>query len=396
MSILRKVFNIFLLLSAGLLLSTQGWGNSSNADRWSAAKANAWYAEQPWPVGFNYTPRTAINQLEMWQEDSFDPAVIDQELGWAADIGFNMARVFLHDLLWQQDAQGFIQRIETFLTIADKHDIAIMFVLFDDVWNPQPLLGEQPQPSPQVHNSGWVQSPGAQVLGDLARHDALEPYVRGIIARFGQDDRVAIWDLYNEPGNDNALSYGGDEIDDKHHYSLPLLEKVFRWARMESPQQPLTAAPWRLFNGNWKPDEKGPQGLALFDFMLAHSDIITFHSYGDLQDTLNGLVTLPDDRPMLCTEYMARGHGSTFETLMPFFAQEKIGALHWGFVSGKSQTIYPWKSWIGILRWWDGLFHDEPEPWHHDLLRPDGTAYRQSEVDFIRHVIAGRNAATTE
>ena len=79
--------------------------------RWSIKKANDWYARQPWRVGCNFIPSTAINQLEMWQADTFDLPTITRELGWAAGLGFNTARVFLHDLLWTADANGFRQDV---------------------------------------------------------------------------------------------------------------------------------------------------------------------------------------------------------------------------------------------------------------------------------------------
>ena len=358
-------------------------------EQWSVARSSIWYDQLPWPVGFNYAPRYAINQLEMWQEDTFDPVIIDQELGWAARIGFNMVRVFLHHLPWQQDAAAFSQRIDLFLSIADKHDIDVMFVLFDDVWNPIPQPGKQPEPTPGVHNSGWVQSPGAAILGDIHRHDELEPYVRGILSRYGDDERVAVWDLYNEPGNLNAIPYGNVELDDKPKYSLILLEKVFAWARSENPIQPLTSGVWRLKDGRWLGEDEDDLGAALFDFMLQHSDIVTFHSYLDAAETSTAIDSLAVlDRPMICTEYIARGHDSTFETLLPLFAEQDIGAIHWGFVSGKTQTIYPWRSWVGAIRFWDSLFSDEPNPWHHDLLYADGRPYRPLEVELIRTQIS--------
>src|ERR1700738_117262 len=79
--------------------------------RWSEAKAESWYQQQPWLVGSNYIPSTAINQLEMWQQATFDPDQIDKELGWAEKIGMNTMRVFLHDLLWKEDPQGFRKRL---------------------------------------------------------------------------------------------------------------------------------------------------------------------------------------------------------------------------------------------------------------------------------------------
>src|SRR2546430_12362436 len=74
--------------------------------RWTAEKANEWYAEQSWLVGSNYTPATASNELEMWQAETFDPKRIDLELSWAESIGLNTMRVFLHDLFFFQAEDG--------------------------------------------------------------------------------------------------------------------------------------------------------------------------------------------------------------------------------------------------------------------------------------------------
>src|ERR1700730_804882 len=113
-----------------VLLATSGTV-FAQSPRWSESTANSWYQEQPWLVGSNFIPTNAINQLEMWQAETFDPQEIDKELGWAEGIGMKTMRVFLHDLLWQQDAAGFTKRIDTFLSIASKHHIRPIFVLFD-------------------------------------------------------------------------------------------------------------------------------------------------------------------------------------------------------------------------------------------------------------------------
>ncbi len=151
----------------------------------------------------------------MWQPDTFNPQRIDQELGWAQSIGLNTMRVFLHDLLWQQDPEGFKKRVNVFLEIADKHHIKPLFVLFDSVWDPNPRLGKQHDPRPGVHNSGWLQSPGAAALQDPAQYPRLEAYVKGIVGAFGQDKRVLGWDLWNEPDNTNDGSYGNLEPKNK-------------------------------------------------------------------------------------------------------------------------------------------------------------------------------------
>ena len=138
-------------------------------ERWTEAEANAWYAKQPWIVGADFLPSTAINELEMWQAETSDPKTIDRELGWAEAAGMNTMRVFLHNLLWEQDPEGFKKRIDEFLAISARHHIRPMFVLFDSCWDPFPKLGPQHPPIPGVHNSGWVQAPGTAILKDPAQ-----------------------------------------------------------------------------------------------------------------------------------------------------------------------------------------------------------------------------------
>src|SRR6266480_7510473 len=162
-----KQTKISLVLGFSLILARAVLGQEpaqSQSNRWTQERATQWYANQPWLVGSNYIPADAINELEMWQADTFDPKRIDTELGWADSIGFNTMRVFLHDLLWQQDAKGFQKRIDMFLSLCEKHHIKPLFVLFDSVWDPDPQLGKQRAPTPGVHNSGWLQSPGAKAL----------------------------------------------------------------------------------------------------------------------------------------------------------------------------------------------------------------------------------------
>jgi len=339
--------------------------------RWSEEQANAWYARQAWPVGANYLPRTAINQLEMWQADTFDPKTIDQELGWASGIGMNVARVFLHDILWRDDPAGLLQRMDQYLAIADRHGIKTLFVLFDSVWDPHPYAGKQRPPRPFVHNSGWVQSPGREILRDPARVDALKPYVQGVLGRFKDDPRVFGWELVNEPDNPNTEAYGNVELANKAEAAHALLVKAFGWAREVHPAQPLTAGIWRDYAG-WR--ENPP----IFQFMLANSDIITFHNYAGPDDMAQEVAALRAlHRPLMCTEYMARGNHSTFDPILGQLKRDKVGAINWGLVDGKTQTIYPWDS-------WRKNYTAEPTPWHHDIFRANGTPYRQEEVDYIR------------
>lgn len=364
--------NIILGLFIGFLVSCTNTTPDTNNGRWSEEKANEWYEEKGWLVGSNFNASTAINQLEMWQEDDFDPEVIDRELGWAADLGFNSMRVYLHDLVWKKDPEGFIDRLEQYLDIAESHDIGTMFVLFDGVWHPYPKLGEQPEPTPHVHNSGWVQSPSADVLADSTQWGYLEEYVKGVIGHFANDERVDVWDIYNEPDNTNDRAYGDIELEDKKERAFELLKASFEWAREANPSQPITSGLWY---GDWSEHEEMKE---MDQFMVENSDVISFHAYEGpevMQERINNLKRY--NRPIFCTEYMARPRGSTFEAELPILKEEKVSAYNWGFVAGKTQTIYPWNS-------WDSTYTAEPEVWFHDILRDNGTPYDEEEVEFIK------------
>lgn len=353
-----------LLLLAGALMA-----QADPSLRWTSQQANDWYAKLAWPIGANYVPATAINQLEMWQAETFDPERIDLELGWAEKLGFNTMRVFLHDIPWQTDSEGFLKRIDRFLKICESHKIRPMLVIFDSCWNPQPKPGKQPEPRPHVHNSGWVQSPGEGILEDPAKLDSLKPYVYGVIHHFKDDERILAWDLFNEPDNDNGGRFTANEAKDKVPNALILLRKAFGWAREANPSQPLSSGIW---SGDYaKPNEFQQTQIDL-------SDIINFHAYDTLEVTTRKVDALRKyQRPIICTEYMARPTGSTFGNILPYFAKDKIGAYNWGFVDGRSQTIYPWDSWTKEYK-------GEPETWFHDIFRRDGTPYKEDEVDLIR------------
>ncbi|MBA4150351.1 MAG: cellulase family glycosylhydrolase [Verrucomicrobia bacterium] len=340
-------------------------------ERWTEEQANSWYAKQPWLVGCNFSPSTAINQLEMWQAETWDPKTINRELGWAADLGFTSVRVYLHEIPWQQDRNGFLKRVDQFLSLADKHKIGVMLVLFDSVWDPYPKPGKQRAPRPHVHNSGWVQSPGADILGNPARHDELKPYVQDVISHFRNDRRVQVWDIFNEPENDNP-AYRNVELKNKFDASLALLKKSFEWAREVNPSQPITSGVWI---GNWSDPAKL---TAVERVQLEESDIITFHNYSDSEAMKKCVENLQRyNRPILCTEYMARPNKSRFDPILGYMKEQNVGAYNWGFVDGKTQTIYPWDSWTK-------KYTAEPPEWFHDILRRDGTPYREAEVQYLK------------
>ena len=352
----------------GIAMAVQG-------RRWSTEKANQWYRKQTWLVGCNFIPSTAINQLEMWQADTFDRETIDRELGWASNLGMNVVRVYLHDLAYDQDPEGFLDRINGFLRIADSHGIKTLFVIFDDCWLDEPKPGKQPKPWPGVHNSGWLESPGLSQLecypNDPNLRRRLKIYVQAVMSRFAEDRRVLMWDLYNEPGGwwyrrgETPDSFKKGLTDD---LCLPLLRDVYLWAREVNPSQPLTSC--------WN------RGAFEVEAALKRADVVTFHHYGNpesLEDLIQKLQQSAPGRPMICTEYLARGTGSTFKGCLPVFEKHRIGAINWGLVSGKTNTIWNWDS-------WNHPGGEEPEVWHHDVFRKNGSPHDESEITLIRSI----------
>ena len=353
---------------------------SAETSRWTEEKARTWYEQQPWLVGSNYIPEDAINQLEMWQAESFNPSQIDKELGWAEGMGMNTMRVFLHDLVWQQNPAAFKQRIDQFLQISSRHHIKPLLVLFDSCWDPNPKLGMQHPPIPGVHNSGWVQSPGAAGLRDPGQEPRLKAYVEGVIGAFANDSRILGWDVWNEPAGTNEGSYEREELKNKVQFVEVLLPKVFSWAREANPSQPLTSGVWDI------DFEKGTAFNKVQRTQLENSDVISFHNYSWPEVFEKEVVFLQKfNRPVICTEYMARSAGSTFDTVLPLAKKYHVGAINWGFVAGKTQTYYPWDSWQ------HPYILSQPTVWFHEVLHTDGTPYREAEVKLIRELTSRGN-----
>jgi hypothetical protein len=352
----------------------------STSPRWTPEQARTWHQALPWLVGTNFLPSTAINQLEMFQPEDYDRnrAVLARELDWSAQLGMNTHRVFLHDLLWSTDADGFFRRLDDFLGLCATRDIRPMLVFFDACHRPEPKPGVQPTPISGIHNPGWAQSPAVSTLTDERQWSHLERYVTSVLTRFGRDERVLCWDLYNEPCNS-----GFDGNRAKAPWSARLVPLAFAWARAASPSQPLTVGVWS------EPEPMQPHDAAALDdyqkclleaqtAAVELSDIISFHHYSDAA-ALDRQIDkfLGYGRPIFCTEYMARTQDSRFQTCLPVLKAKGVAAYNWGFVSGKSQTIFPWRTPEGA---------PEPEVWFHDVLRPDGTPFDPEEPRLIREL----------
>ena len=328
-AVIRAAVHCLALLTLLLAPSLTVAADDNLNQPWPVERAWRWYDDQPWLVGCDYIPSTAINQLETWQAESFDPEAIDRELGWAEGLGFNTIRVFLHDLVWEADPKGFKQRFDRFLEICEKHHIRVIVTFFTNGcygFEGEPRLGKQPAPVVGVHNSGWVQSPGAVHVNDPEHWARLERYVKDVIATYANDSRVVMWSLYNEPQNTK-----------KGAKSLPLLREVFRWARSMRPTQPLTAPIWR------NPVDY-PAKSEIVSFLEENCDVLSFHCYHGPDITKTFIDRLKKSgRPLVCTEYMARPK-STFAEIMPLLKAERVGAISFGLVAGKMNTYYPWRS----------------------------------------------------
>ena len=324
--------------------------NCAAVERWSVEKANAWYAQLPWMAGCDYIPATAINQIEMWSESTYDRAQIDRELDWDQSLGFTTMRVYLSSVVWNKDCEGLKNRMDDFLGRCSSRGIRPLFVFFDDCWNEESYYGKQPDPKPGVHNSGWVKDPSISLRADTALlYPQLRAYVKDIITRFAKDDRVLLWDLYNEPNS---------------KFALLLLPKVFGWAREANPTQPLTAGLWA-------------DAPKINKIQIDLSDVISYHCYENTKWHKHVIDTLSrHNRPLICTEYMARTHKSKFKNIMPLLKKNKVVAINWGFVAGKTNTIFSWEEKMPDKK--------EPPVWFHDIFRQDGTPFDPKEIKLIK------------
>jgi galactose mutarotase-like enzyme len=349
-------------------------------ERWTTAQADEWHNAQPWRVGANFVPAYAINQLEMFQSETFDTVAIERELALAAGIGMNTMRIFLHDLLWRQDAVLFKKRIDTVLRICQRHGITPMLVLFDSVWDGYARLGKQPEPVPGVHNSGWVKNPNLRDLADPTLEPLLEAYVYDIVQTFGQDKRVYAWDIWNEPDNtdDRRADHG---MCSRNDLIARLLPKFFHAARMAQPMQPLTSGVW----WGWEDWADDARLTPIRRIQLEESDVISFHCYADstaFEFCIRQLTKY--NRPIICTEYLARSMGSTFEKILPIGKKHRVDMINWGLVQGKTQTHFPWDS-------WQEPYTKRTLPiWHHEVFKNDGTPYRVEEVRLIEKLMRGK------
>lgn len=361
----------FIALGIALAVSS-GWAR----ERWTEQEANAWFAGQPYRAGVNYVASDAVNAIEMWSPETFNPKRIDSELALAESIGFNTVRVFLNDQVWAADPEGFDRRIDAFLEIAKRHGIGVMLTFFTNGGNGESHLGKQSSDDGS-HNGSWVKSPKLSLLADEAAWGILERYVKDVITRHAKDGRVIVWDIYNEPGNVRSSHIKGkplkpDEIEAYTVNCFHLLQQSFRWARDCNPTQPITAGRWT----------GGEIGKIFNDYQFAQSDVISYHRYAPPEIHRKIMRELKRyHRPILCTEWMARHLGCTFDPILGEMKRANVWSYSWGLVAGKMET---WRPWPNVVKPGD---HSKDGLWFHDIYHADHTPYDPKETAYIQRVL---------
>ena len=349
-------------------------------ERWSKERAWAWYNARPWLRGCNFMSSDCANRIDQWQEYGFEERLktTDEELALAASIGFNTIRIIPEYFVWEQDHDGFMQRFDRYLEIAWKHGISCMVVLGNDCMQPKEMtkpmrLGEQHYD--WGYHGGRKHSQHGQFAG-MGYHLLDEPelaarhyeWVRDIIETHKKDERIILWDLYNEPGNSKR-----DPV------TMPHLKKFFEIAREIDPIQPLTVGAWRT------PLDRNQPLSELEQFACENSDIISYHSYSTYQNNIRIIKRLKEDygRPIVNTEWLGRCLHNTVQEMYPLFYLEKVGCYNWGFVAGKYQTYEPWEgTWQRYEK--DPSMDVDFTKWFHDLFRPGHHPYDPKEIEIIK------------
>ena len=357
------------------------------SERWSKEQAWEWYNARPWLRGCNYMTSDAVNHVDQWQELHFEERfkTMEDELKLMKETGYNTVRLFpaIAHVCWLEDAEGFLNRVERVIALCDKYGISCMIVLANDCMPPKtpewkmPYIGEQTYDwgyhgGVKRSQHGWHNEPAPHFyLDDEQSAEKYFEMVRQIVTKFKNDERVCMWDVYNEPGNSMRLNI-----------TLPNVKKMFETVRACQPTQPLTCG---LFMT--PPDENVPL-CEVEEYTLKHSDIITYHYYGGYEDHVRIIKRLKKEgRPLMNTEWMGRCLHNTVFDMFPLFYMEKIGSYNWGFVAGKYQTYEPWEG-----TWKDFDLHPEKDydftKWFHDLYRPNHRPYDPKEIALIKKFCA--------
>lgn len=349
-------------------------------ERWSNEKAWDWYKSKKWIRGCNFISSDCANRIDQWQSygatDRFK--TVDEELALAKSVGFNSIRVLVEYDVWDMEHDAFMQNLETYLQICDKHGITCMIVLANDCQTPKEnykktVLGEQH--FDLGYHGGRKVSPhqkGEETYNIFDEPEIATRYiamVREIITKYKDDKRVILWNILNEPGNRR-----GDK-------SLEFMKKMFQTAREIDPIQPLAADIWNGIN------EDGSARTNIEQAAMDLSDVISFHWYGDFCSMVKFVTALKKtNRPIFCTEWLHRISGNNIFEIFPYFFSEGIASYQWGLVASyKTQYFEPWNMlWEQYDNADKDALHLDFTKWQHDLFRPSHHPYDPNEIKIIK------------
>ena len=362
--------------------------------QWTEDEIWAWYKEHDWISGFNYVPSTSLGgMLYVLQEYDHENVFqkVKKEIELAASLGLNSVRVLLPFYLWRKQHDTFFKNLDEFIELLDNNGMTMMPILFNDCTVPrsqykEPILGPQPEPVPGFFDGTDANSFDieTQTGGNIGYNEIDEPemepvveqYVKELAARYGQDSRIIIWNVWNEIGNSS-----------REDLSLPMLRKVFAWLREMDVSQPLTSELWGAqVNGDsyytWLND---PHIFGEVDKVSVElSDIVTFHYYGDYYHSKLFIQYLRQfNRPLINTEWMHRPLGCYMETHLPLWKKEKIGSYFFSLVNGKPQMHIVWD----FIKPYPSV---DQKLWMHDLFHSDFTPYDEGEIACLKEYNADK------
>lgn len=346
--------------------------------QWSKEQAWRWYNDQPWIRGFNGYPSNCVNRIAMWQEFEHKEVFeqIEYEFNLAKETGFNAVRAIIQFECWYYQHDSFMKNLEEYFSLADKYGLKVMLTLGNDCTvskvNFKPVVFGKQHIDWGYHSgiktgphSGGTTVPGYALLDDPEIEPKYYEMVDEIAAKYCKDDRLQIWDVWNEPGNGN-----------RGNISLKAMIKFFEIIRSHNPIQPLTADCWR-YSEDLVPDREIEKAA------IELSDVITFHYYGSFENMVIIIENLKKyGRPIINNEWLNRISGNNVCEIFPLFYLEKIGSYHWGLIAGFSQTYEPWGNYYAeYLKEGSNL---DLTKWQHDIYRFNGLPYDVKEIKTIK------------
>lgn len=348
-------------------------------EKWTKERAWEWYNKQPWIRGFCYYPSCCLNMIEMWQEYNWDKvkATMEKEMAIAKEWGFNAVRILTLFDLYLDQPEAHLNHLEEFIQICDKNQIKVMVCIGNDCLVSKSNY-KKPSYGEQEYDLGYhsgkaisphivMNEPGYALADEPEYFDLYLEYVEAIISKYAKDERVLLWDIYNEPGNSR-----------RGMMSYKVMEESFKIARKYDTIQPCAACCWSY-------NEKDEPYKEIELKALEMSDVILYHGYMNYKKHKRTVKFLKKtyERPLFNTEWLHRIWHNDVEHFFPYFRKNKIAAFNWGFVRGKSQTNEPWEWLFNEYHLGHGKDWDFTK-WQHDLIRSNLEPYDFKEYEIIK------------